>query len=52
MIQAAAPVAANAVLFSVQFGRDARLASKVVALSTLLSIITLPLFTVAAELLA
>ena len=51
VIQAAAPVAANAVLFSVQFGRDARLASKVVALSTLLSIITLPLFTVAAELL-
>lgn len=52
VIQAAAPVAANAVLFSVQFGRDARLASKVVALSTLLSIITLPLFTVAAQLLA
>lgn len=52
VIQAAAPTAANAVLFSVQFGRDARLASKVVALSTLLSILTLPLFTVAAQCLA
>lgn len=52
VIQASAPVAANAVLFSIQFGRDASLASKVVALSTLLSIITLPLFTVAAQLLA
>lgn len=51
VIQSAAPVAANAVLFSTQFGRDARLASKVVALSTLLSIITLPLFTVASEML-
>jgi predicted permease len=42
-------VAANAVLFSVQFGQDARFASKTVAFSTLFSILTLPLFAAAAE---
>ncbi len=52
VIQAAAPVAANAVLFSVQFGHDARFASKTVAFSTLFSILSLPLFAAAAELLA
>lgn len=49
VIQAATPVAANAVLFAVQYGGDAELASKNVAVSTVLSIITIPLFTIAAQ---
>ena len=46
MIQAATPVAANCVLFAVQFGSDAELASKSVAVSTALSVVTIPLLTV------
>lgn len=49
MIQASAPVAANAVLFAVQFKRDSALASKLVAVSTVLSIVTIPVMTVAAQ---
>lgn len=46
VIQAATPVAANCVLFAVQYGSDAELASKSVAVTTVLSILTVPLFTV------
>lgn len=46
VIQAATPVAANSVLFAVQYGGDAQLASKSVALSTVVSVITIPLFTI------
>ena len=51
VIQAATPVAANCVLFAVQYGGDAELASKSVAVTTALSIITIPLFTVLTQLL-
>ena len=46
VIQAACPAAANTVLFSVQYKRDSALASKTVAVSTVLSIITIPLLTI------
>lgn len=49
VIQASAPVAANAVLFAVQFKRDSALASKLVAVSTVLSIVTIPIMTVIAQ---
>ncbi len=50
-IQASCPVAANTVLFAVQYGGDSQLASKSVAVSTVLSIVTIPVFTVLAQLL-
>lgn len=50
MIQASAPVAANSVLFAVQFKRDSALASKLVAVSTVLSILTIPVMTVISQL--
>lgn len=50
VIQASAPVAANAVLFAVEYHQDSALASKTVAASTILSIITIPLFTILAQL--
>ena len=50
VIQASAPVAANTVLFAVQYGGDSQLASKTVAVSTVLSILTIPLFTILAQL--
>ena len=46
VIQAATPVAANCVLFAVQYDSDAELASKSVAVSTALSVVTIPLLTV------
>ncbi len=46
MIQAATPVAANTVLFAVQYKRDSELASKLVAVSTVLSILTIPVLTI------
>ncbi len=46
IILAATPVAANTVLFAVQFKKDSHLASKTVAVSTILSVITIPLFTI------
>ena len=50
IIQASAPVAANTVLFAVQYHQDSELASKTVAVSTVLSIITIPVFTILAQL--
>ncbi len=50
VIQASAPVAANTVLFAVEYHQDSRLASKAVAVSTVLSIITIPVFTILAQL--
>lgn len=50
VIQAAAPVAANTVLFAVEYGSDSELASKTVAVSTVLSIVTIPMFTILAQL--
>ncbi|WP_099205594.1 AEC family transporter [Scatolibacter rhodanostii] len=49
MIQAATPTAASVVLFSVQFGKDSELASKCVAVTTVLSLITLPIWTMLAQ---
>lgn len=49
VIQAACPVAANTVLFAVQYKRDSPLASKTVAVSTVLSVITIPLMTILAQ---
>ena len=49
VIQAACPVAANTVLFAVQYKRDSALASKTVAVSTVLSIISIPLMTILAQ---
>lgn len=49
VIQAAAPSAANCVLFAVMFQQDAKLASKAVAATTLLSVVTIPVMTVLAE---
>lgn len=45
----AAPVAANTVLFAAKFRRDAVLACKLIALSTLLSILTMPLVAAIAQ---
>lgn len=44
IIQSAAPSAANCVLFAIQYEKDSILASKIVALTTLISVLTLPLF--------
>lgn len=49
MVQAATPVAANTVLFAVQYKRDSELASKLVAVSTVLSIVTIPVLTIIAQ---
>lgn len=49
IIQASMPVAANTVLFAVQYKKDSELASKAVAVSTVLSVLTIPLFTILAE---
>lgn len=49
VIQAACPVAANTVLFAVQYKRDSALASKTVAVSTVLSILAIPLLTILAQ---
>ena len=49
VIQASAPVAANTVLFATQFGADDRLAARIVAVTTLLSIVTMPLFVLVAQ---
>lgn len=49
VIQASAPVAANTVLFAVEYHQDSALASKTVAASTVLSIVTIPLFTILAQ---
>lgn len=49
VIQASTPVAANAVLFAAAYGKDSELASKSVAVSTVISVITIPIFTVMAQ---
>lgn len=49
MVQGATPVAANAVLFAVQYKRDSELASKLVVVSTVLSVLTIPVMTIIAQ---
>lgn len=49
VIQASAPVAANTVLFATQFGGDSRLAARLVAATTLFSVVTMPLFVVISQ---
>ncbi len=49
VLQASAPVAANSVIFAVMFGRDAKLASKLVAASTIISLVTIPILTMISE---
>ncbi len=49
VIQAACPVAANTVLFAVQYQCDSQLASKTVAVSTVLSVVTIPILTILAQ---
>ena len=51
LILDAAPAGANAVMFAAQFGGDTKLASRAVALTTLFSLLTLPVFPVLANLL-
>ena len=51
-IQAATPAAANCVLFAMLFKQDAKLASKTVAATTLFSVLTIPLMTLFAQILA
>ena len=48
IIPACAPAAANATLFSDKFNRDTALASKVMVVTTLFSVVTMPLFVSAA----
>ena len=52
VILSAAPSAGVTSIFAEQFGRNTAAAAQLVALSTLLSILTLPLFAVAARFLA
>jgi len=52
MMLSSAPTAANTVLFAAQYGSDVKLASKAVAITTLLSIFTMPIFAVLAQMLA
>jgi malate permease and related proteins len=51
LIPAMAPVAASTTLFSTRYDQDAALATKTVALSTLLSIVTMPLLILCSDLL-
>ncbi len=51
VIQAATPVAANCVLFAVQYHSDAELASKCVAVTTVFSVLTIPLVAVVTQML-
>ena len=43
LILSASPSGANTVMFAAQFGGDTKLASKAVAFTTLLSVLTMPL---------
>ena len=52
MIQAAAPVAGLTVLFAAKFDREKELSAKCVAVSTLLSILTMPFITVLSQMAA
>jgi malate permease and related proteins len=49
LLLSAAPSGANTAMFAAQFGADAKLASKAIALTTLVSILTMPLFSVLAS---
>lgn len=49
VIAASAPVAAITTMFSVQYGRDVRLSVELVSLSTLVSVVTMPLVVALAE---
>ena len=49
VLLAAAPSAGLTVLFSAMFGGDAKLGSKLVAVTTLLSVLTMPVFAVVAQ---
>jgi predicted permease len=51
LILNAAPAGANTVMFAAQFGGDTKLASRAVAVTTLFSMLTLPVFPVLANLL-
>lgn len=51
-VQSCTPTAANCVLFAVMFGADAKLASKTVAATTLLSVATIPLMILFSQFLA
>jgi malate permease and related proteins len=51
LISISTPVGATLVIFSVQHGRDARFATRLLTLSTLLSLLTLPVVLVLADLL-
>jgi hypothetical protein len=44
LLLTAAPVAGNTTMFSIMLGRDGKLASQMVAVSTLLSVFTMPVF--------
>ena len=48
LLLSAAPAGANTVMFAAQFGADAKLASRAVALTTLISMLTMPIFSVLA----
>lgn len=50
MIPASAPVAANVVMFAAKFGGDARLASRIIPISTIVSIATIPVMLTLARL--
>lgn len=50
MIPAAAPAAANTIMFTGKYGGDIELASRIVPISTLVSIVTVPLLLILAKL--
>ncbi len=50
LLLSAAPSGANTAMFAAQFGSDAKLASKAVALTTLISMLTMPAFSAMANL--
>jgi predicted permease len=52
MMLSSAPTAANTALFAAQYGSDVKLASKTVAITTLFSILTMPVFAALAQVLA
>jgi predicted permease len=49
LLLSAAPTAANTVMFAAEFGADTELSSKTVALTSILSILTMPVFSALAQ---
>jgi predicted permease len=49
LLLTAAPTGANAAMFAAQFGADTKLGSKAVALTSILSILTMPIFSALAQ---